>query len=385
MTILLVTNDLLGSSGWSVYALNIISEAIRKGYNVHVVVHRKTPDLIPGITQYEVLPSPHAVVWNLFHIALMTFRMRGLLATISPEVLHVMVEPYVQAWAFIPIRGYKLILTVHGTYARLPATAPAGIRRLLSKYIWKMALLKVNDVIAVSQKTKDIFCTNVVDLAIKNRVQVIRNSTQLIGRTFDESAESTVNEARVVLTTGSVKHRKGIHIAIPLLSEWAKKRTLHVTYHVVGAFDVTSVYGACVQLLSEKYVHPYFKVVFHGDANRSVDERVKIDILKQADMYIHLEDVSMHDDIEGFGIGIIEAAMYGVPALVAQGSATTEAVCNNQSGYLIDIHDKKSIINAIDRILFSRLISPVSVRQWAERHSPEVVFPHIEKLYQKGV
>jgi phosphatidylinositol alpha-1,6-mannosyltransferase len=57
------------------------------------------------------------------------------------------------------------------------------------------------------------------------------------------------------------------------------------------------------------------------------------------------------DEVEGFGIVYLEAAMAGLPVVAGRGCGAAEAVLENVTGVLVDPHDSQAIATALDRLL----------------------------------
>lgn len=56
-------------------------------------------------------------------------------------------------------------------------------------------------------------------------------------------------------------------------------------------------------------------------------------------------------DIEGFGIVYLEAGACGIPVIAGNTGGTTEAVCDNETGLIVDGDNPEQIAQAINRIL----------------------------------
>jgi glycosyltransferase involved in cell wall biosynthesis len=178
---------------------------------------------------------------------------------------------------------------------------------------------------------------------------------------------------------GAVKVRKGLHEAIPLLAKWAEAHRTKILYDVVGLFDSTVEYCAQVKCLAEKYKSEFFAVVFHGH----VDVETKKELIKEAVCYLHLERVTDDDvEVEGFGISIIEAASYGVPAIVAHGSATAEAVSDGKSGYMINLQNQDDFDQALTRVIEKKSLTKPEILAWADIHSTSNIFKQIDSIYK---
>ncbi len=374
--ILYIVNDLSQTNGWSTYAYNIIEEATKSGYDVHAAVEKTHPISILGVTQYQVLASPLRLLWNPIRILRGWIELRRVIYAIKPDVIHIIVEPYAQLFAIPSNISSMLVLTIHGTYATLPLSVRAGLRRRISTYFFRRALKKMDTVICVSNATKDKFLDFNKTCNQKGTL-VIHNSVRIPNRETKETTPKDTNTYSII-TIGAVKRRKGILDTIQIFSDWARLRQKKITYHVVGSLEEGSDYVRTARALAKELHSEYFSVEFHGQ----VEEMQKCTLLETASLYVHLERVSPeYTEVEGFGIGIIEAASYGLPALVAKGSATSEAVKDRVSGYVVDLNSNESIYDRIDQILIKHTISESDTQEWAKAHSPEIIFRKINEVY----
>jgi len=377
MKIALLVNDVSGTTGYSSYALNVARGArCRNDSVVFLCSQSEDAATTDNQTVHPVLIAPHRSAWNpvlLWHAAR---GVRSVLQKECPDIVHIVSESYVQLVPFLGSGSGKYILTVHGTYAVLPETVPRGVRQVVSRFLFTRALKMTDRIIAVSQATKAYVTSKTA--VTPQKVEVIHNAIAL-----PESMRKGVSEntnTRHIITVGAVKARKGIHETIPLLARWADARKQKVVYDVVGQAHEESEYVRRVRALADECSSEYFSVTFHGHT----EEEEKAELLGHAALYVHLERVrSENSDREGFGIGIIEAAAYGVPALVAKGSATTEAVDDGVSGFIADLNDDDDVYAKIDAILLEGHIDPHDARAWAEAHSPEALYTQIRAVYER--
>lgn len=379
MKILYVVTDLSATSGWSTYACNIIQEAINNDHEVCAVVEKEFPFFPERITQYPILLSPHETILHPIRIFRQWFRLCSVVKVTKPDLIHIIVEPYTQIFSLpLPLKS-PIVLTLHGTYATFPLTLPAGIRRLMSSFFYKRALKRIKKIISVSEMTRRKFLNFVMYseqdiLVIHNSINTPKNQHRIQSNNHDK-------EVFEIITVGAVKRRKGIHTAIQLFSYWADSRRKKVTYHIVGSIEESSDYVKSVRRLAEESISEYFQVKFYGQ----IDALQKNTLLEGASLYVHLEEViDGSGDVEGFGIGIIEAASYGVPALVAKGSATVEAVQEGLTGRIIDLNklNFETNLTKIDSLILNE--APEMKRDtyaWAQQHASEMIFKKIDAVY----
>lgn len=92
------------------------------------------------------------------------------------------------------------------------------------------------------------------------------------------------------------------------------------------------------------------------------------------------------DDVEGFGMVLIEAAGFGKPAIAGNTGGIPEAVVNGKTGILVDPEDPQAIANAIQRISTDRdLYTQMSqhARDYATHFSWDQTTRKIEKALER--
>lgn len=379
MNILYITNDLSCADGWSVYGSNNAHEAARNGHTVSVCVQKQDTTKSDTVSVYPILCSQNRLLWNPFTIFIQWFKLRKIIAICKPDIMHVVVEPYIQM-CILPIpKSCAIVLTIHGTYAAFPELLGGRIRRLLSRYFFKRVLKRVTKVVCISEFTKKRFLTYATTVD-PQKIRVIHSSLQKPVREVVTHAEYSVEGRYHAMTVGAVKRRKGIREAIILLSAWAVSRKRKVTYFVVGSLTTTPWYVREVQELAKQLQSDFFEVQFLGH----ISEEEKGILHTTASVYLHLERV-MDDtrDVEGLGIGTIEAAFAGIPSLVAMRSATAEAVCDGESGYVVDLDDMEAMLTALDHILLKHSLTLSRIQACARKFLPEAQFVHMRALYEE--
>lgn len=362
-----------GDNGWSTYAVNLIHAAIENGDEVHVLVENEITSNRENIKTYILPYKGKDLMWNPFFIYKTHVYIRKLIAKIKPDVVHVTCEPHIMSFIFKT--SVPVVLTIHGTYAQLPETIYNSIKKSISKIFFLGAIRKTSAIIAVSEKTKKTFL-EYVDTNIP-LLDVIHNSVRITAPILNYIKEKI---PFYIITVGEVKYRKGIHNSILFFSRWAEDRKKLLVYDVVGLCG-ESQYVREVKNLAERMSSEYFQVIFHGHVTYTQKEQLLI----RSHIYSHLESVEKNkNDVEGFGMGIIEAAGYGVPALVIDGSATSEAVLDTQTGYIIKKDDTENEINIkIDALLSADKKFAKESYAWANAHNVNDIYIQVMAIYNK--
>lgn len=175
-----------------------------------------------------------------------------------------------------------------------------------------------------------------------------------------------------LLTVGNVTPRKGQHRVIKALPQLIQ-RFPRIHYHVVG---LPSTQDNLEILASNLGVLEY--ITFHG---RLATREMLADMYKSADCFIILSENQPDGDVEGFGIVILEANYFGLPAIGAEGCGIEAAIKNNYNGMLVNGDDGEQITNALDYIMKSKTAFFNNAKLWASQHDwTEVVKKYLEVL-----
>ena len=220
----------------------------------------------------------------------------------------------------------KYVAVLHGSEVLLPSKS--------QRKFTDFCLQRFDRLIAVSNYTKSL-----ID-HLNLEVEVIPNGfeiSEFANQPRTLSPDSKLN----LVTVGNVTPRKGQHNIIEALPE-IKKKYPQVEYHIVG---IPTTKDRLVSLAEKLNVEEH--LVFHG----KVSEEEKLDLLKQATIFMMLSEHTSAGDVEGFGIAILEGNALGLPGIGARGCGIEDAIAHQKSGILVNNKDKKEIADAIDTIL----------------------------------
>lgn len=162
-----------------------------------------------------------------------------------------------------------------------------------------------------------------------------------------------------LLTVGNLTPRKGQHRVIKALPE-IKRVHPDVQYHIVGLPTTKPK----LQQLAES-LGVIDQVIFHNRLPRRED---LYRAFTTADIFIMLSENQPNGDVEGFGIAILEANAFGIPAIGAKGCGIEDAI-SAQSGILVDGNNHIEITKAIKTILNNYQAYSTGARNWAEQHN----------------
>lgn len=143
-------------------------------------------------------------------------------------------------------------------------------------------------------------------------------------------------EIKIVLTVSRFVPRKGIDVTIQAMAKIQVE--LPVRYVVIGSGtdrgrleDMAKAVGVDVMWVS-------------------ADDEQKWDWFFACDIFC-MPSRETADDVEGFGIVYLEAAMAGKPAIAGRAGGATEAIVDGQTGILVDPRDGEEIAQAIRTLL----------------------------------
>lgn len=230
------------------------------------------------------------------------------------------------------------------------------------------ALEKCNHVIAVSAytlglvKQLDLKATSVIPNAIE-----LNSDLRLPKKTKDPTAPQ-------LITVGNLTQRKGQHNLIQVLPSLLKQYP-NIQYHCVG---IPTEIDRLQQLAEDLEVIAH--VTFHG----RLSEAQKNELYQQADLFVMLSEQTPSGDVEGFGIAILEANAFGLPALGSFNSGIEDAIQQDYSGLLVNPHAEEDIVKAINKILSQHHQFQQNALDWVQAFQwKEVIKDYIRIIHQQ--
>ena len=145
---------------------------------------------------------------------------------------------------------------------------------------------------------------------------------------------------RVLLTVGRLQRRKGQDFLIKsmptLLNEFPD-----LFYAVVGRGEC---YDELISLVDQHELHD--KVCVYPD----MDDEALIKCYQQCDIFI-LPNRTIDNDIEGFGMVLVEAQVCGKPVIAGDSGGTRETMDIGKTGHIIDCSSTENLLNGLSPIL----------------------------------
>lgn len=229
----------------------------------------------------------------------------------------------------------------------------------------RWSLHKLDRIYPVSSFTASFLPNEITE----EKIQIIPNG--LDQKWLDRASQSSKNNILVkgaprLLTVGNVTFRKGQHRVIKALPAILQLFP-DAHYHIVGLPTKKAEMESLANSLGVGEA-----ITFHGRVER---ERL-YDFYYHSDIFLMLSENQSNGDVEGFGIAILEANAFGVPAIGALGCGIEDAI-HSDSGRLVDGNDANQIAAAIKHLLTEKESFRKDARAWAEQHRWELIIQKI--------
>ncbi len=241
----------------------------------------------------------------------------------------------------------KYIAVVHGS----ELDKKNKIVRQLTTY----SLSKMDRIIAVSHYTKSFLNKHLPGIVIPNGIDTAAFEANGVTATTKGSLH--------LLTVGNVTPRKGQQNMIKALPMVIKDLP-HVHYHMVG---LPTKRDELISLARNLGVADH--ITFHGRVSQG-DLKKR---LQESDIFVMLSEHTAKGDFEGFGIAILEANIYGKPAIGSINSGITDAIDQGRTGYLVDPHQPEAIADALKKIIADYENYSINAKAWALKHDWEMI------------
>ncbi|MBP6885655.1 MAG: glycosyltransferase family 4 protein [Candidatus Pacebacteria bacterium] len=353
MKIAVLTHDVNVSAGWGRFSDQLISGLRERGHDVLVISERGGA--------HPVLRRGIGVLWSVV-------RLLPLIRTV--DIVHAMdVYPFgAIAWLATRIIRKPIIFSAQGTYS----IAPLEVSRY--RLLYRVMTRRVDRVLAISQYTADRLTGA---LGSSCSISVIHHGVDLERWRIDVSTGLQRDQA--VISVGSVKFRKGYHVAIRAFSE-ARKSFPSLQWWIVGSTRDKGYIEKLKKLADSLGVTD----AIHWYENVSDDELRRL--YSRASVFMLLSQ-NQGAHFEGFGLVFLEAAACGLPVIGTRDNGIQEAI-SDANGILVPQDDSAAARDAIVLLLsheaIRRSMGEASVR-WAKSHSIDSVIDEYELQYKEVI
>jgi phosphatidylinositol alpha-1,6-mannosyltransferase len=243
----------------------------------------------------------------------------------------------VTAWLLKLIIGTPYLCYVHGEDVETAATS--GEHNLMVKQVCKHAEL----LICNSHNSANI--VKRLNYGSDDKINVLHpgvDASLFVPSAADDEFKQQMGwqGRKVIITVGRLQARKGQDMMLRATA-LLKQQFPDILYAIIGR-------GECLEslktLTAELSINEY--VQFLTD----VSDAQMIQCYQQSDMFI-LPNRTIGNDIEGFGMVLVEAQACGKPVIAGDSGGTKETMLINQSGLVIDCTDAQLISTMVAKLL----------------------------------
>lgn len=302
---------------------------------------------------------------------LLAWRLRKVCNEFSPDILHIITEPYALIVPFLGRWKKRVVLTIHGSYGIRPLEQwrTARLARAYYRMIPRFVTISRYTQQAVSEKLGGI------DRALKSRfdarVSVVKNGTAIPDHWMSERSETVKN----ILLVGALKPRKGVLQAVRACALYKKTFGKPFVFSIVGKADEDDSYVREVRaLIAAEHLENDIRLL-----GRVEDAQLNA-LYDEADVFL-MPAATSPDTFEGFGLVYIEANARGIPCIGPDDSGAAEAIDEGVTGFKAHPDDTQALCQALHAILDEGVIKRENCRTWAEKHSIESMARAMEIAY----
>ncbi len=243
----------------------------------------------------------------------------------------------VTAWLLSIFTNIKYLTYVHGEDVETAATS--GEHNLMVKQVCKRA----ETIICNSQNSANIVKS--LGYAAEDKIEVLHpgvDASKFIPKEEDLSFKSKVGwvDKKVIITVGRLQQRKGQDMMIKAMPEILKAHP-DALYAVIGR-------GECKEqletLIDELKLHDSVQLL------DEISDEEMIQCYQQCDLFI-LPNRTIDNDIEGFGMVLVEAQACGKPVIAGDSGGTRETMEVGESGFIFDCTNPSNIAKKMITLL----------------------------------
>ncbi|MDB5164481.1 MAG: glycosyl transferase group 1 [Candidatus Saccharibacteria bacterium] len=148
-------------------------------------------------------------------------------------------------------------------------------------------------------------------------------------------------DAKILLTVGRLVKRKGVAWFIENVLPDLVSRHPEIVYLIVGDGEERSVVEAVIKKTD---------MGRHVRVLGRVSEEVRELAYSGADIFI-MPNITVPGDMEGFGLVLLEASIYGLPVVATDTEGIKDAISNGKNGVLVPVSDPTAFGSAVERFL----------------------------------
>jgi phosphatidylinositol alpha-1,6-mannosyltransferase len=243
----------------------------------------------------------------------------------------------VMAWILNLLTGIPYSCYVHGEDLETAASSRE------QQFICKQVIKRSTKIICNSQNSASLVAK--FGEAARLKALVFHpgvDSNKFVPAEPNAEIRSRLNwlDKKVLLTVGRLQARKGQDMMIKALPD-IKKNIPNIMYAVVGD-------GECLAMLQN--LAKEHEVEDSVQFLHEVTDQQMIECYQQCDLFI-LPNRTIGQDIEGFGMVLVEAQSCAKPVIAGDSGGTKETMLLDESGLIVDATQQQNIVTAVVELL----------------------------------
>jgi teichuronic acid biosynthesis glycosyltransferase TuaC len=322
------------NTGWSSYLHNIY-KCLNNKKKIIIICHKINNTI--KVKQYPLLRHPLDYSNNPFLIFIDVFKVIFLLKRSNYNFLnlHIICEPYVLFLPFIYKFFKKNFLTAHGSYSLILNYS------LRTKFFFKIALRFINQVIYVSEYTKE-------------KLYIIYNSNHIKKVVIDNAIEPAkqikykVRKKNNFISVGSIKPRKGHHHLIESVNNLVNKNCKNFHLTIVGSTDDLNYLKILKEKIFKYRLEKYISFTGFLEVSRLRHK------MANAKLFILLSD-DFNYQFEGFGLVYLEALNNGLYVVISKKSGFSNFKIPYNCGIVLKPNNYSEISNYLKKIVNNKI------------------------------
>ncbi len=157
---------------------------------------------------------------------------------------------------------------------------------------------------------------------------------------LSQTLDIELNDKVIISSICRLDKRKGLDILInSMIKNHQSNKNWLVLIGGIGPEEET-----LKQLIKENKAEHYIRLLGY------IDDKTKYSILNYSSLFVMPTRSFGNNEFEGFGISFIEASYFKTPVIGGIHGGVSEAISNNQTGFLIDFDQNNSIDKLSDKI-----------------------------------
>lgn len=262
---------------------------------------------------------------------------------------------YFMRFMFIPIVLKKIfkkkLITVHHHFMYQQFK---GLKRLIYKNFEKQFLKQMDEIILASPYVLDELSH-----------LISRDKLKLHQIPFESQQLFTPSPQRgSLIFIGSIESRKGLHLLLESLNI-LKSKGRNYPVKIIGKVIETGY----LNKLEEYIKTNSLDVTFLGHLSKNEKDR----LLSQSDVFV------FPSLLEGYGMALVEAQVYGLPIVSFDNSAMPYNVKDGKNGFTVKTGDIKSFAESIEKIVEDRTLREELSKGALENLKNQNTFPQFKK------